>query len=136
MSDQDWLKLELQSEGIMLVTMQNAPVNALNPSRLEELESIFSKLADDTATKAVVLASDLKVFSAGLNLREAQHYDLDAQKAIVDAFHKTFLEIFAFPKPLIVGRHDPVWQNTVMEVDLPTRFSQWNPLPFRIAVED
>ena len=103
MSDQDWLKLELQSEGIMLVTMQNAPVNALNPSRLEELESIFSKLADDTATKAVVLASDLKVFSAGLNLREAQHYDLDAQNAIVDAFHKTFLEIFAFPKPLIVA---------------------------------
>ena len=103
MSDPDWLRLELQSDGIMLVTMQNAPVNALNPSRLKDLESLFSKLAADTATKVVVLASDLKVFSAGLNLKEAQHYDLADQKAIVDGFHKTFLEIFAFPKPLIVA---------------------------------
>ena len=103
MSDPDWLRLELQSDGIMLVTMQNAPVNALNPSRLQDLESLFSKLAADTATKVVVLASDLKVFSAGLNLKEAQHYDLADQKAIVDGFHKTFLEIFAFPKPLIVA---------------------------------
>ena len=103
MSDPDWLRLELQSDGIMLVTMQNAPVNALNPSRLQDLESLFSKLAADTATKVVVLASDLKVFSAGLNLKEAQHYDLADQKAIVDGFHNTFLKIFAFPKPLIVA---------------------------------
>jgi enoyl-CoA hydratase len=103
MSDQDWLKLELQSDGVMLVTMQNAPVNAFNPNSLGELEALFVKLAGDGATKAVVLASNLKVFSAGLNLKEAQHYDLAAQKAIVDGFHKTFLEIFAFPKPFIVA---------------------------------
>ena len=103
MSNQDWLKLELQSDGVMLVTMQNAPVNAFNPNSLGELEALFVKLASDGATKAVVLASNLKVFSAGLNLKEAQHYDLAAQKAIVDGFHKTFLEIFAFPKPFIVA---------------------------------
>ena len=103
MSDPDWLKLELQSDGIMLVTMQNAPVNALNPGRLGDLQNLFLKLADDTATKAVVLSSNLKVFSAGLNLKEAQYYDLAAQKAIVDGFHKAFLEIFAFPKPFIVA---------------------------------
>ena len=103
MSYQDWLKLELQSDGVMLVTMQNAPVNAFNPNSLGELEALFVKLTGDGATKAVVLASDLKVFSAGLNLKEAQHYDLAAQKAIVDGFHKTFLKIFAFPKPFIVA---------------------------------
>tara|TARA_B110000238_G_scaffold90828_1_gene99513 strand:- start:118 stop:369 length:252 start_codon:yes stop_codon:yes gene_type:complete len=79
MSDQDWLQLELQNDGVMLVTMQNAPVNAFNPKSLGELETLFVKLASDDATKAVVLASDLKVFSAGLNLKEAQHYDLAAQ---------------------------------------------------------
>ena len=31
MSGQDWLKLELQNDGVTLVTMQNAPVNAFNP---------------------------------------------------------------------------------------------------------
>ena len=103
MIDQDWLKLELQSDGVMLVTMQNAPVNAFDPNSLGELKALFVKLATDDATKAVVLASNLKVFSAGLNLKEAQHYDVAAQKAIVDGFHETFLEIFAFPKPLIVA---------------------------------
>ena len=96
MSYQDWLKLELQSDGVMLVTMQNAPVNAFNPNSLGELEALFVELTGDGATKAVVLASDLKVFSAGLNLKEAQRYDLAAQKAIVDGFHKTFLKILRF----------------------------------------
>ena len=41
MSNQDWLKLELQSDGVMLVTMQNAPVNAFNPNSLGELEALF-----------------------------------------------------------------------------------------------
>ena len=89
MSGQDWLKLELQNDGVTLVTMQNAPVNAFNPKSLGELEALFAKLASDGDTKAVVLASDLKVFSAGLNLKEAQHYDLAAQQGIVDGFHKT-----------------------------------------------
>ena len=69
MSDQDWLQLELQNDGVMLVTMQNAPVNAFNPKSLGELETLFVKLASDDATKAVVLASDLKQFSAGLDRR-------------------------------------------------------------------
>ena len=90
MCDQGWLQLELQNDGVMLVTMRNAPVNAFNPKSLGELKALFVKLASDEATKAVVLASDLKVFSAGLNLKEAQHYDLAAQQAIVDGFHKTF----------------------------------------------
>ena len=62
----------------MLVIMQNAPVNAFNPKSLDELEALFVKLASNDASRAVVLASDLKVFSAGLNLKEAQHYDLAA----------------------------------------------------------
>ena len=103
MSSQDWLQLELQNDGVMLVTMQNSSVNAFNPKSLGELEALFGKLASDDATKAVVLASELKVFSAGLNLKEAQYYDLAAQQAIVDGFHKTFLEIFEFPKPFIVA---------------------------------
>jgi enoyl-CoA hydratase/carnithine racemase len=56
----------------MLVTMQNSPVNAFNPKSLGDLKVLFGKLASDDAIKAVVLASDLKVFSAGLNLKEAQ----------------------------------------------------------------
>ena len=62
----------------MLVIMQNAPVNAFNPKSLDELEALFVKLASNDASRAVVLASDLKVFSAGLNLKEVQHYDLAA----------------------------------------------------------
>ena len=60
----------------MLVTMQTASVNAFNPKSLGELEALFVKLVSDDAYRAVILASDLEVFSTGLNFREAQHYYL------------------------------------------------------------
>ena len=103
MSSADWLKITHHENGVLQVEFNNAPVNAFSASALRELGNFFNAVALDQDVSAVLLTSGLKVFSAGLNLKEAQTYDIKAQSDIVDAFHECFLELYSFPKPLICG---------------------------------
>ena len=97
MSSADWLKLTHHESGVLQVELNNAPVNAFSAIALRELGNFFNALASDQDVSAVFLMSNLKVFSAGLNLKEAQTYDIKTQSDIVDAFHECFLELYSFP---------------------------------------
>ena len=98
-----WLKTELLCEGILDLQLCRSPVNAFNANTLNDLGDFFDRLADDKNVKAIVMSSPFKVFSAGLNLKEAKHYDVNEQTAILNGFHSCFLKMFSFPKPLIVA---------------------------------
>ena len=97
----DWLKVEHHKGGVLQVELNNAPVNSLSATELRELRKFFNAVASDNSVSSVLLTSGLKVFSAGLNLKEAQTYDIEAQSDVVNAFHECFLELYSFPKPLI-----------------------------------
>lgn len=97
----DWLKVECHKGGVLQVELNNAPVNSLSATKLRELRQFFNAVASDNSVSSVLLTSGLKVFSAGLNLKEAQTYDIEAQSDVVNAFHECFLELYSFPKPLI-----------------------------------
>ena len=97
----DWLKVEHHKGGVLQVKLNNAPVNSLSATKLRELRKCFNAVASDNSVSSVLLTSGLKVFSAGLNLKEAQTYDIEAQSDVVNAFHECFLELYSFPKPLI-----------------------------------
>lgn len=97
----DWLKVEHHKGGVLQVELNNAPVNSLSATKLRELRKCFNAVASDNSVSSVLLTSGLKVFSAGLNLKEAQTYDIEAQSDVVNAFHECFLELYSFPKPLI-----------------------------------
>ena len=101
MSFADWLSLTHHEGGVLQVELNNAPVNAMSAIALRELRNLFRAIASDKGISSVLLTSGLKVFSAGLNLKEAQTYDVEAQSDIVNAFHDSFLELYGFPKPLI-----------------------------------
>jgi enoyl-CoA hydratase/carnithine racemase len=60
-------------------------------------------LVSDDTVKAIVLSSDFKVFSAGLNLKEAMEFDLDQQFAIVEALNRDFLRLFPCTKPVVAA---------------------------------
>ena len=107
MGTQNWLSLEMQGEGLALVTMAQAPVNAMDAKTLDDLAQLFIDLAENSDVKAVVLASGLKVFSAGLDLKQAQHYDIDQQNQIVRGLDIAFGKMFSFPKPLIAAVAGP-----------------------------
>jgi enoyl-CoA hydratase len=62
--------LEVRSAGgVQTWLMRLAPVNAINPDLLASLEVALSAAVADESVSAVVLASDLKVFSAGADAR-------------------------------------------------------------------
>lgn len=89
--------------GITLVRLNRAPVNALNPAFLAEIEERFDALERAGAVKAVVLTSALKVFSAGLDLKVAKQFTVEEQTAVVDGLNATFVKLYRFPKPLVVA---------------------------------
>lgn len=89
--------------GVTEITLRRAPVNALSAELLMDFADLIADLVSDQSVKSIVISSDYKVFSAGLDLKEAQKFDLDAQHAIVKGLNVGFLALFACPKPTVVA---------------------------------
>ena len=101
------VKIELIREdleaGITRIFMNRPPVNSCTSGFLDQMANLLDQLAADASIKAVILASSGKVFSAGMDLKEALAFDLADEQAIVRSFNITTTKLFAFPKPLIVA---------------------------------
>lgn len=89
--------------GVTEITLSRTPVNALSAAFLMGFADLIAGLNSDQSVRAIVISSNLKVFSAGLDLREAQEFDLAAQNAIVKGLNVAFLALFACPKPTVVA---------------------------------
>ena len=103
MSDNKWILLEDHGAGVISLTMNCAPVNALTSENLNFMAKLLDNLEDDNSIKSLVINSSFKVFSAGINLKEAQDFDLDAQGAMVRGLNTVFSKLFQFSKPVIVA---------------------------------
>lgn len=99
----DTLLHELTDDGIAIITLNRPPVNALSPDYMLALEHLLKQLAQDDGVGALVITSPLKVFSAGLNLKQLVDYDVVQQTAIVDGLGSLFARLYAFPKPVIIA---------------------------------
>ncbi len=91
------------ADGIAVLSLNRAPVNALNADFLGEIAAAAGDLSADDAVRAVVVTSAFKVLSAGMDLKEAQGFSLTDQTAMVDGFNETFAVLYGFPKPLITA---------------------------------
>lgn len=94
-------------QGVVELVLNRAPVNALTAPLLMDFASQLDVIAADKSLRAVVLSSAFKVYSGGLDLREAQSFDRDDENAIVDGLNIGFLTQFAFPKPLVTAITGP-----------------------------
>ena len=101
MTSENWLNRVDHPDGITELKLGRAPVNALSPEFLMDFAEQMRSLGRDDQVKAIVLSSQFKVFSAGLDLKEAQDFDLAQQHAIVEGLNVGFLEQFACPKPVV-----------------------------------
>jgi len=90
-------------DGVATLTLRRDPVNALSGAFLDEFGDAIDTLSGDDAVQAIILRSPFKVFSAGLDLKEAQGFDIAAQNDIVRALDVNFLKLFACPKPTIAA---------------------------------
>jgi enoyl-CoA hydratase/carnithine racemase len=101
MADGSWITRVPHENGVVELSLNSPPVNALTPEGLMEYRDVFDELSADDAVRAIVVSSPLKVLSAGLNLKVAQDFDEDEQRAIVDGLNQGFLAQYACPKPVI-----------------------------------
>ena len=97
------ISTEVTDDGIAILTLNRAPVNALVPAFLEDIAATLDSLAADARVHAAVLTSGLGVLSAGFDLKAAQAFTLADETDIVDHLNTDFATMYAFPKPLITA---------------------------------
>ncbi len=90
-------------DGVVEISLNRPPVNALRAGSLMALAEMMQEMTVDDTVRAAVISSPFKVFSAGLDLKEAQGFDLAAQHAIVKGLNVGFSALFRFPKPVVVA---------------------------------
>jgi len=102
MTDGDLIRQDI-GDGIVRLVLNRGPVNALSAPFLMTFADTLDGMARDGSVRALVIASAFRVFSAGLDLKQAEGFDRDAQNAIVDGLNTAFLRLYAFPKPVVVA---------------------------------
>ncbi len=100
---QDRLVRTDHENGVVQIGLNRAPVNALSADFLMEFSDLIDVLVADDTVRSIVLTSGFKVFSAGLDLKEAQHFHLTQQHAMVRGLNVSFLSLYACPKPTLVA---------------------------------
>ena len=90
-------------DGVTEIRLNRGPVNALSPALLMDLAALLDRLEADETVRAVVISSGFKVFSAGLDLKEAKDFDLTQEQDIVEGLNVGFLRLFTFAKPVVVA---------------------------------
>lgn len=99
----------IEKQGYTIVQLHRGKVNAINQEMVSELRSAFQQLANDEATKGVILTGTPNFFSAGLDLIELIGYDKDEMTQFFETFGSLYAELLRFEKPLIaaITGHSP-----------------------------
>jgi enoyl-CoA hydratase/carnithine racemase len=100
-SQADLVVSEPPDHGVVVVRLQNPPMNALSRGLLKQLGDIARTLAADASVKAVVVAGGEKAFAAGADISEFG--DQDAARAISRGFREAFDAIAAIPRPVVAA---------------------------------
>lgn len=95
------LNIRQVEDGIIDLQLGRAPANALTSEFLLSFAETITSLGQDETVKAIILSSPFKVFSAGLDLKEAQNFDLAQQQAVVRGLNVGFLALYTCPKPVV-----------------------------------
>lgn len=91
-------------EGVATATLDRPPANALDYELYEEFSLLLDRLESDDEIRVVVFASaNERIFMAGADLRDMEHYDRrrGASARKVDTVHSTFLRLQRLGKPTI-----------------------------------
>lgn len=93
------------ADGVAEITMNRAPVNAINHQLAREVIDAYQRAKADDAARAVILTSALpEVFSAGLDLKLALDFDGAALRRFIEVFYYEMHEaLYRLGKPVIAA---------------------------------
>jgi enoyl-CoA hydratase len=97
----DLVLTETYDDGVVLVRLNNPPMNALSRAVLRELGEAARSVAADASVKAVVVAGGEKAFAAGADISEFG--DQDTAREIARGFRDAFDALAAIPRPVIAA---------------------------------
>lgn len=97
----DLVLTEPRADGVVVVRLNNPPMNALSRALLERLRDVARGLGGDASVKAVIVAGGEKAFAAGADISEFSGQE--AARAISDAFREAFDAVAAIPRPVIAA---------------------------------
>jgi enoyl-CoA hydratase len=106
--DYKFLRLSRTDHGIVTITMDRPPVNAINQQMYEELTDAFRSFEKDRDARVAILASPSeRAFTAGVDVRDRvssmDEIDLDARKFARDAY----FAIYDAAVPVIAAVNGP-----------------------------
>lgn len=91
-----------QVEGIVTVTLNRPPVNALNSALGRELREAFEQIDQDTGARVVLLTgSGERAFAAGADIRELQALGVAEAELMAQRWHQLFRRMETFRLPII-----------------------------------
>ena len=68
MKEYKLVKIDRYDNGVVLLTLQNGPLNLMSPDLLFELRDLFAELSEDMDMRAVVLTGNTRSFCAGADV--------------------------------------------------------------------
>jgi enoyl-CoA hydratase len=96
--------VEAEEGGILLLTIDRPPVNALGRALVEDLDAACAWIEaepPEAMPRAVILAARGKCFCAGADLKERQGMSVEDVRAWVPRLSGTFTRIASLPSPTI-----------------------------------
>jgi enoyl-CoA hydratase/carnithine racemase len=97
----DLVLTESHDHGVVLLRLDNPPMNALSRAVLAALRDAARDLCADPSAKAVVVAGGERAFAAGADIGEFG--GPDEAREIADAFREAFDAVAAIPRPVIAA---------------------------------
>ncbi|MGU3650749.1 crotonase/enoyl-CoA hydratase family protein [Mycolicibacterium sp. A43C] len=97
-------------EAVATITLDDGKVNALSPAMQAAINTAFDQAAADVAAgtvKAVVLAGNGRVFSAGFELSVFASGDADAGYGMLRGGFELALRVLTFPAPVVMASTGP-----------------------------
>jgi enoyl-CoA hydratase len=91
------------SDGVLLVTIERPPVNALDLDAIVALTRTFAAAAQDAPANGVVLTGGGQVFSAGVDVRAFASYSREQRHEMVRAITRMVAQLVAIPVPVVAA---------------------------------
>lgn len=96
------IQLDRTSDATVL-TLDRAPVNAMNLALMSELAAVAGELAMNPPRRGLIVTGAHRTFSAGADIKEAPDYDAGQLAALRDHADQAFSALFHLPVPTVAA---------------------------------
>ncbi len=103
MTEYKQIKLKID-DAVATLTLNSAPVNALSPNMLKEIDQALSEIEKDEGVRALVITgSGSNAFCAGADVKEMAGLTPDTAAEVIGIGNEVFNRIEAFRMPVIAA---------------------------------